>query len=276
MPDFERGVARKRFGQHFLVDAFAVDQIIGATAPCAGEHVIEIGPGEGVLTGHLVASGAEILAIEIDRDLVAQLSTRFAAAPNFTLHSGDVLKFDFTTLPPVEGGWKVVGNLPYNISTPLIMRLLAYTTTFRRLVLMLQREVAERMAAPAGSRNYGRLSVMVQRRCSVRPILELGPDSFWPPPKVDSSVVELVPHGQALDESFEQHLADTVRQAFSARRKTIANALRGHIPASVFARAGIDPSARAEQLSVADFVHLAEVARGYHNSPPSLPDPAVR
>ena len=261
MPDFERGTARKRFGQHFLVDAYAVDQIIGATAPCAGEHVLEIGPGEGVLTGHLLNSGAEVLAIEIDRDLVAQLHTRFGASANFALHSGDVLKFDFATLPPIAGGWKVVGNLPYNISTPLIMRLLAHTTTFSRLVLMLQREVAERMAAPAGSRNYGRLSVMVQRRCTVRTILELGPDSFWPPPKVDSSVVELVPHGLVLDESFEQHLADTVRLAFSARRKTIANALRGHVPADVFTRAGLDPGARAEQLSVADFVHLAEVAQ---------------
>ena len=262
MEDFERNSARKRFGQHFLVDSYAVDQIIRATDPRAGEKLIEIGPGEGVLTGHLVDSGAEVLAIEIDRDLVVRLSARFANASNFQLHSGDVLKFDFATLPPADGGWKVVGNLPYNISTPLIMRLLAHTTTFHRMVLMVQREVAERMAATAGSGNYGRLSVMVQRRCCVRSILDIGPDSFWPPPKVDSSVVELVPHGQILDEAFEQGLANTVRLAFSARRKTIANALRGHADAAAFARAGIDPGARAERLSVADFVRLTEATHG--------------
>ena len=258
MQDFERISARKRFGQHFLVDSYAVDQIIAATDPRAGDRLIEIGPGEGVLTGHLVTSGADVLAIEIDRDLVARLGERFANATNFTLHSGDVLKFDFAALPVVDGGWKVVGNLPYNISTPLIMRLLSHTATFCRLVIMVQREVANRMAAKEGSRDYGRLSVMVQRRCSLRPLVELGPESFWPPPKVDSSVVELVPHGLALDEHFEHGLADTVRLAFSSRRKTVANALRGYAEASAFIRAGINPGERAEQLSVADFVRLAE------------------
>ncbi len=262
MQDFERNSARKRFGQHFLVDPFVVDQIIRATDPRAGEKLIEIGPGEGVLTSHLVNSGADVLAIEIDRDLVARLGVRFANADNFSLHSGDVLKFDFAGLPVAKGGWKVVGNLPYNISTPLIMLLLSHTTTFARLIIMVQREVANRMAATEGSRSYGRLSVMVQRRCSVRSILEIGPDSFRPPPKVDSSVVELVPHGVALNEHFEQGLADTVRLAFSSRRKTVANALRGYAIASVFERAGIDPGARAEQLSVADFVRLAEAIHG--------------
>lgn len=257
----DRGLARKRFGQHFLVDSYAVDTIIRCTDPRPGEHVIEIGPGEGVLTGQLVASGADLLAIEIDRDLVVRLTKRFEKASNFRLHSGDVLKFDFSALPQVDGGWKVVGNLPYNISTPLIMRLLAHARTFSRMVVMVQREVAERMAAVEGSHSYGRLSVMVQRRCTVRSILDIGPESFRPPPKVDSSVVELVPHPQALDEAFEQWLADLVRLAFSARRKTVANALRGQVDAGGFAAAGIDPGARAEQLSVADFVRLAEVTR---------------
>ena len=261
MQDFERTSARKRFGQHFLVDSYAVDQILRATDPRAGEKLIEIGPGEGVLTRHLVDSGADVLAIEIDRDLVARLVARFGNADNFTLHSGDVLKFDFATLPAVEGGWKVVGNLPYNISTPLIMLLLSHTATFRRMIVMVQREVADRMAATEGSRNYGRLSVMVQRRCLVRSLFEIGPDSFRPPPKVDSSVVELVPHGQPLDESFEQGFATTVRLAFSSRRKTVSNALRGHADTAAFANAGINPGARAEQLSVADFVRLAEAIR---------------
>ena len=262
MADFERGAARKRFGQHFLVDSYAVDTIIRATDPHPGEGVIEIGPGEGVLTEQLVASGAELLAIEIDRDLVARLGKRFAQAPNFRLHSGDVLKFDFGALAALPGAWKVVGNLPYNISTPLIMLLLGHARIFSRMVVMVQREVAERMAAVEGSHSYGRLSVMVQRRCSVRSILDIGPDSFRPPPKVDSSVLELVPHAEVLDENFERTLADLVRQAFSARRKTVANALRGRVDAATFAAAGINPAARAEQLSVADFVRLAEVSQG--------------
>ena len=262
MADSDRSAARKRFGQHFLVDSYAVDTIIRATGPRPGEGIIEIGPGEGVLTEQLVASGAELLAIEIDRDLVARLAKRFAQAPNFRLHSGDVLKFDFGALAALPGAWKVVGNLPYNISTPLIMLLLGHARTFSRIVVMVQREVGERMAAVEGSHSYGRLSVMVQRRCSVRSILDIGPDSFRPPPKVDSSVLELVPHAEVLDENFERALADLVRQAFSARRKTVANALRGRVDATKFAAAGINPGARAEQLSVADFVRLAEVSQG--------------
>lgn len=261
MDRHEGGPARKRFGQHFLVDAYAVDTIIACTDARPGEHVIEIGPGEGVLTGRLVASGAEVLAIEIDRDLVTRLERRFEKAANFRLHSGDVLKFDFAALPAVAGGWKVVGNLPYNISTPLIMLLLAHAGVFSRLVVMVQKEVAERMAALPGSHSYGRLSVMVQRRCSVRSILDIGPHSFRPPPKVDSSVVELVPHAQLLDETFEAWLADIVRAAFSARRKTVANALRGTVQAADFGAAGIDPGARAEQLSLDDFVRLARITR---------------
>lgn len=261
MQDFEPRSARKRFGQHFLVDSYAVDEIIRATDPRLNEHILEIGPGEGVLTTHLLDSGAKLFAIEIDRDLAAGLRKRFAAASNFELHGGDVLKFDFDTLGAAPEGWKVVGNLPYNISTPLIMLLLAHTVRFKQMVLMVQREVAERMAALEGSHSYGRLSVMVQRRCSVRSILEIGPDSFWPPPKVDSAVIELVPHAERLDEDFEHWLANVVRLAFSARRKTVANAMRGHIDASAFTHAGIDPGARAEQLSVADFIRLAEVTR---------------
>ena len=261
MADFEPRSARKRFGQHFLVDAYAVDEIIRTVDARPGDHVIEIGPGEGVLTQHLVASGAELLAIEIDRDLVRGLNARFASAGNFSLHSGDVLKFNFAALAAVSGGWKVIGNLPYNISTPLIMLLLGHAVAFQRLVVMVQREVAERMAALEGSHRYGRLSVMVQRRCSVRAVLDLGPDSFWPPPKVDSSVVELVPHDHTLDETFETWLGEIVRGAFSTRRKTIANALRAYADAAAFARANVDPGARAERLSVADFVRLAEATR---------------
>ena len=267
MEAFEPHAHRKRFGQHFLVDAYAIDAIIRAVGPAPGEHVIEIGPGEGVLTGHLVDSGAEVLAIEIDRDLVQRLGARYGARANFHLHAGDVLKFDFAALPPVTGGYKVVGNLPYNISTPLILALLRHSSLFSRLVVMVQREVAERLAAAPGGRDYGRLGIMVQRRCRVRTVLEIGPDSFDPPPKVDSSVVELVPEGTALDEAFEDWLGEVVRVAFSARRKTLANALRGLIERAVIESADIEAGLRPEQLSVADFVRLARVAR------PTFPTP---
>lgn len=264
MQPTEPHVHRKRFGQHFLVDQHAIAEILRAVDPHPGEPLLEIGPGEGVLTAPLVASGAAVHAIEIDRDLVQRLRARFAGEANFTLHPGDVLKFDFTALPPAPSGWKVVGNLPYNISTPLILALLRHAGLFSRLVVMVQREVAERLAAPPGGDSYGRLSVMVQRRCEVRPVLELGPYSFDPPPKVDSSVVELRPFAEARDEAFEERLGDLVRIAFSARRKTLGNALKGAVARADIERAGIDPGLRAEALSVEDFVRLARLLDAGH------------
>ena len=264
MRDRETFAPRKRFGQHFLIDTYAVDKIIQVAAPVASDHILEIGPGEGVLTSLLLASGAQLIAVEIDRDLAARLGERFGRYDNFVLRCADVLKFDLHQLPPVAAGWKVVGNLPYNISTPLIMRLLEFTGRFSTLTVMLQREVAERMVAPAGTKAYGRLSVMVQRRCQVNIALELGPDSFRPPPKVDSSVVMLRPYTAVLDGSFEVWFAELVRTAFSTRRKTLANALRPYANGDAFARAEVDPGDRAEQLSVADFVRLAQATRPSH------------
>ena len=261
MARFESATPRKRFGQHFLIDNYVIDSIIDLVAPTGGDRILEIGPGEGVLTSPLVASGAHVEAVEIDRDLAARLLERFAAATNFTLHCADILKFPLTVLGPTTEGWKVVGNLPYNISTPLIIRLLEHTGTFSSLTLMVQREVAERMAASPGSGTYGRLSVMVQRRCRVTMALQIGPESFRPPPKVESTVVLLQPHPEDLDPAFESWLAELVRCAFSARRKTLSNALRPHVDQAAFARAAIDPNLRAEQLGVAEFVRLARTTR---------------
>lgn len=255
-------VARKRFGQHYLVDDAVVDAIIREVAPRPDDHILEIGPGGGVLTGALVASGAQVVAVEIDRDLATQLVQRYANAPNFALHNEDILGFDFARLGTAALRWKVVGNLPYNISTPLIMRLLDAAARFAELTVMVQREVAERLAAAPGHGDYGRLSVMAQRRAQVALRLAVGPQSFVPPPKVDSAVVQLRPFDTEFEPEFEQLLAILVRDAFGARRKTIANALRRHCDKAFLLHCGINPDSRAESLAVDDFVRLAVAVSG--------------
>jgi 16S rRNA (adenine1518-N6/adenine1519-N6)-dimethyltransferase len=258
-PDGQR--ARKRFGQHFLVDSFVVDAIVNLVSPAPTDRILEIGPGGGILTEHLIASGAELVAVEIDRGLAARLEERFASTPGFTLYTGDILKFDFGRLDGPARAWKVCGNLPYNISTPLLARLLEHAPCFSAMILMVQKEVAERLGAEPGTKAYGRLSVLTQRRADVIQCLDIGPESFQPPPKVDSAVVELRPREDDGDADFERWLGELVRSAFSTRRKTLANTLRGHATAAQFAQCGIDPGARAEQLSVADFVRLARATR---------------
>jgi 16S rRNA (adenine1518-N6/adenine1519-N6)-dimethyltransferase len=235
-----------------------IDGIVDLIDPQPLENILEIGPGDAALTAPLVASGCQLTAVEIDRDLAELLQQRFASSPNFMLHCVDILKFDFNALTQTSSAWKIVGNLPYNISTPLILRLLEQDGLWSSLVVMVQREVAERLAAVPGGKEYGRLSIAAQRRCSVRIRLDVGPDSFDPPPKVDSAVVELRPHGQLLDRETENRLDDIVRVAFSARRKTISNALRAYLDADSLRACGIDPSARAAELSVDDYVHLAK------------------
>lgn len=248
---------RKRFGQHFLVDAVVVDGILDIVRPQPGVRIVEIGPGGGVLTERLIAAGAEVLAIEIDRDLAAALARRFAEAANFTVHCADVLKFDLGCVPGRGERWKVVGNLPYNISTPLIMRLVEHADRFSELVLMVQREVADRLVAEPGSKSYGRLGIMAQHRARISRRLDVGPDAFAPPPKVDSAVIHLAPRPGPFDAAVEAALARVVRTAFNARRKTLANALRGVADAALLERCGIAAGARPEELSVDDYVRLA-------------------
>ncbi len=252
-------ITRKRFGQHFLVDSFVIDEIVNLGSPTSTDRVLEIGPGGGVLTEHLLASGAELLAVEIDRQLAARLEERFAGATGFTLHTGDILRFDFKQLGGRARAWKVCGNLPYNISTPLITRLLEHADLFSCMILMLQKEVAERLCAEPGTKAYGRLSVIIQHRCDVIRHLDIGPESFQPPPRVDSAVIEIRPREDPGDAEFDRCLAELLRTAFSARRKTLANTLAGHVSAPDFARCGIDPGSRAEKLSVENFVCLAQI-----------------
>ena len=248
---------RKRFGQHFLADPAIINRIVSLISPQAGENIVEIGPGEGVLTEHLVASGADVSAIEIDRDLVARLSERFAEQSNFRIINSDVLKVDFPQLIGVNKA-HVVGNLPYNISTPLLVHLFASLDRINRMTFMLQREVVERMCARPGSGSIGRLSILTQTHCEAENLLLVPPAAFVPPPKVDSAVVRLVPCAQQLRPSVAARLAQITQAAFSQRRKKIKSGLKKLCSAEELDAQGIDPDARPDVIGIELFVALAE------------------
>ncbi len=250
---------RKRFGQNFLRDATVVARIVAAIAPRPNERLVEIGPGEGALTDPLLAAAGTLTAIELDRDLVARLRTRFPPDVGLTLIEGDALAFDFRTLA-TEGPLRLVGNLPYNISTPLLFHLFAQCEAIADMHFMLQREVVERLAAAPGRKAYGRLSVMTQYACTVTPLLQVPPGAFRPPPKVDSTVVRLVPHATPPVAVAEPaRLRALVAAAFAQRRKTLRNSLRDHLDANAMQAAGIDPGRRAETLSLVEFAALANL-----------------
>jgi len=247
---------RKRFGQNFLVDPHYVARIVDAIAPAPGDNLVEIGPGLAALTGPLVARAGHLTAIEIDRDLAARLGTDFPPE-RLTLHVADALTFDFATL---GAGLRVVGNLPYNISSPLLFHLAQYEARLADVHVMLQREVVARMAAAPATPDYGRLTVMLQARFAVTRLFVVPPGAFRPAPKVDSAVVRLVPLGATKPAIADDALfARVVAAAFGHRRKTLRNALAGICAADALAAAGIDPGARGETLAVADFVRLANL-----------------
>ncbi len=252
---------RKRFGQHFLHERATIERIVAAVTPRAGERVVEIGPGDGALTWPLLTAAGRLDVVEVDRDLAANLRAADRAS-GLTVHEGDALAFDFTTLAGA-GPLRLVGNLPYNISTPLLFHLLDQRAAITDMHFMLQREVVDRLAAAPGSKSYGRLSVMVQAHCTVQPLFRIAPGAFRPPPAVDSAVVRLRPHAApAVRPQHEPAFAELVRLAFGARRKTLRNTLRAKLSAEAIAAAGIDPGARPEVLSVAEFVALAEAVNG--------------
>ena len=249
---------RKRFGQHFLRDESIIEAIARAIVPADSDHLVEIGPGEGALTQALIAYGCRLDAIELDRDLRSRLLAAFSTHSGFTLHSADALSFDFTSLATEGGRLRVVGNLPYNISTPLIFKLLDQADIVADMHFMLQLEVVERLAASPGSKDWGRLGVMAQFQCEVEQLFEVPPDAFYPPPKVQSAVVRLTPHLEPpFPRTDKESLAKVVTQAFSQRRKTLRNNFKGILADSDFGALRIDPSARAETLSIADFVAIA-------------------
>lgn len=247
---------RKRFGQNFLHDRNVIDRIVRAIDPAPDDRIVEIGPGRGALTRELVGR-CRLTVIEIDRDLVAALAADPMLA-GLDIMEADVLDVDLAGLGPEL---RLVGNLPYNVSSPILFWALGQLEQVRDLHFMLQKELVDRMAAGPGSRTYGRLSVMVQYRCRVEPLFDVAPGSFHPVPRVRSTVFRLTPRdGPEPAAADERRLAEVVRRAFQQRRKTIANALAGVVDAATLSAAGIDPRSRAEQLSVADFVAIANAA----------------
>ena len=251
--------ARKRFGQNFLHDAGVIHRILRAIHAKAGQHLLEIGPGQGALTEGLIGSGAKLDVIELDQDLVPLLKLRFGINPQFTLHQGDALKFDFASIGSPSDKLRVVGNLPYDISTPLIFHLLDHADVIEDMHFMLQKEVVERLAAEPGGGDWGRLSIMVQYHCRVEHLFNVGPGAFNPPPKVDSAIVRLVPHTELPCPARDHRLLEVVvREAFNQRRKTLRNTLKGLLSAAQIEAAGVDGSLRPEQLDLAAFVRLAD------------------
>jgi 16S rRNA (adenine1518-N6/adenine1519-N6)-dimethyltransferase len=248
---------KKHYGQHFLHERGIVERIVAAIAPRPGDRIIEIGPGEGALTLPLLDAARTLTAIELDADLIEPLRAAAQARGELTIIHADVLDVDLTAL---AGGGKLrlVGNLPYYVSSPILFHCLQHARAIADMVFMLQKEVVERMAAAPGSKTYGRLSVMLQLACKVEPLLRVPPGAFRPPPQVDSAVVRLVPHATPLDADVDHAGVEAiVRAAFGQRRKTLSNALSGLLDPETIRAAGIDPRARAETVSPAQYVQLA-------------------
>ena len=251
---------RKRFGQHFLADPVVVDAIVRAIGPRADDAMVEIGPGLGALTTPLTLHLAHLHAVEIDRDVIASLKQRHDTAL-LTVHSGDALKFDFGALADRAGTrLRVVGNLPYNISTPLLFHLADFSAHIVDCHFMLQKEVVERMVASPGGRDYGRLSVMLQYRFAMEHLFDVPPESFDPPPRVDSAIVRMLPRAEAEKTAQDEVLLGAlVTQAFSQRRKVLRNTLKGRATPAQMEMAGISPAARAEEVALANYVMLANL-----------------
>jgi 16S rRNA (adenine1518-N6/adenine1519-N6)-dimethyltransferase len=249
--------ARKRFGQNFLQDSRIIHQIVMAIDPLPTDHLIEIGPGQGAITQPLLDSHCQLDVVELDRDLVERLDTQFTHLERFTLHSADALSFDFSALKKTTP-LRIIGNLPYNISTPLLFHLLSQASHIQDMHFMLQKEIVNRLEAQPGSKQFGRLSIMIQLYCQVEALFDVEPQCFHPRPKVMSSIVRLTPYPKSpysIDDIvlFEK----IVKNAFSQRRKTIRNTLKNICVDDDFQSANIDPGARAEALAIKDYVALS-------------------
>jgi 16S rRNA (adenine1518-N6/adenine1519-N6)-dimethyltransferase len=250
-----RHVPRKRFGQHFLTDGRVIAQIIAAIAPQADDLMVEIGPGLGALTAPLTARLTCLHVVELDRDIVTRLKNEYPAS-SVVIHAGDALEFDFSGL---GSGLRVVGNLPYNISTPILFHLTCHIASIRDVHVMLQREVVARIVARPGTPQYGRLSVMLQYHFSPEKILDVTAAAFRPPPKVESAVVRMSPRPPGSPHRCDEELLGQVcKAAFAQRRKTLRNSLKGYLQAADFAALGISPAARAQELSIDDFVRIVK------------------
>lgn len=249
-------IPRKRFGQNFLRDPGVIREIIAAVGLKPSDRLLEIGPGEGVLTRGLIQSGARLDVVELDRDLVAALKLRFSGIEQLRIHAGDALKFDVRAI--AEGGRvRVLGNLPYNISTPLMFHLFGQVDAIDDMHFMLQKEVVDRLCATPGEGSYGRLSVMAALYCEAQWLFDVGPECFYPQPKVVSAVVRLLPHSEQPDPERVMRVSSVVAAAFGQRRKTLRNALKHLLDEAAISRSGINPNARAEELSLGDFIRLS-------------------
>jgi len=251
--------ARKRFGQNFLHDQYVIGKIVKAISPKATDCLVEIGPGMGALTEPLLEASGKLDVVELDRDLIPILRTKFFNYPDFRIHEGDALKFDFNTILEPGQRLRIVGNLPYNISTPLIFHFLSHHKMVQDMHFMLQKEVVERLGAGPGTGDYGRLSIMAQYYCKVEPLFVVGPGAFNPPPKVDSAIVRMEPYIE-LPFPAKDHkvLERVVREAFSMRRKTIRNTLKNLIDSATLESIGIDTGLRPENLSLEQYVTIAD------------------
>ncbi|TLU67319.1 16S rRNA (adenine(1518)-N(6)/adenine(1519)-N(6))-dimethyltransferase RsmA [Thalassotalea litorea] len=249
--------AKKRFGQNFLHDDAVISRIVDAIDPSEGENLIEIGPGLGALTEPVIERAGDISAVELDRDLAHRLRHHPFIAKHLTIYEIDALKFDFGELAS-EQPLRVFGNLPYNISTPLIFHLLTFKDKIKDMHFMLQKEVVNRMAAGPDSKTFGRLSIMCQYYCQVVPVMEIGPEAFQPPPKVDSAIVRLIPHKEIPFPAKDvKWLSRVCTEAFNQRRKTIRNSLGKLLSAEQLESLGIKPSLRPENLSLKEYVLIA-------------------
>jgi 16S rRNA (adenine1518-N6/adenine1519-N6)-dimethyltransferase len=252
--------ARKRFGQNFLHDPGVIERIIRAINPKPDDALVEIGPGLGALTEEMLAVNGRLQVVELDRDLIPVLRTKFFNYPDFRIHEADALTFDFGQL--VENGQRIriIGNLPYNISTPLIFHLLGHSGVVEDMHFMLQKEVVQRLAAVPGDNNYGRLGIMAQYFCRVQPLFEVGSGAFKPAPKVDSAIVRMVPHETLPHPAKDYRLLQAVvRTAFSARRKTLRKGLAGMVTVEQLNSVGINDGLRPENLALADYVAIADL-----------------
>jgi 16S rRNA (adenine1518-N6/adenine1519-N6)-dimethyltransferase len=254
-------IPRKRFGQHFLVDQDIIAAIVDAIHPQRTDLMVEIGPGMAALTAPLLKRLDHLHVVEIDRDVIAHLRATYAGA-SLSVHQGDALEFDFGALATGTDrpSLRAVGNLPYNISTPLLFHLADYAPRIIDCHFMLQSEVVERMVADPGVKAYGRLSVMLQYRFRMERLIDVPPEAFDPPPRVDSAIVRMIPKPVAEQGALDLNLlSEVVTQAFSQRRKVLRNTLKGRATESQMAEAGIDSRSRAEEVPLENYVKLANL-----------------
>ncbi|MBV1927982.1 MAG: 16S rRNA (adenine(1518)-N(6)/adenine(1519)-N(6))-dimethyltransferase RsmA [Gammaproteobacteria bacterium] len=260
--------AKKRFGQNFLVDGNIINRIIRAINPQTGEHLVEVGPGLGALTTHLVDKNCQLDVVEIDRDLAAKLREQYTDTPGFQLHLIDALKADFGAFANGDQPLRIIGNLPYNISTPLLFHLLSYKPFIHDMHFMLQKEVVDRLASPEGLKTYGRLSVMAQYHCHVEPLFVVPPSAFRPAPKVESAIVRLRPRERTTPLFDPVFFAQMINVCFQQRRKTLRNGLKlilKELPSDCLA--DIDLGRRPETFSVEEFIQLANQLSNPTNRP---------